>query len=212
VEPAVATANVERTWHRGLTREAIVAAALRIIDDEGREALTMRRLARSLAIEAPSLYAHLGSKDELVDAVLDSVLETVEVPEPTADVRASLVAGFVNYRRALLRHPWIVGLMTERARLSGAQFRLVRRSIELLESAGLSTRAAVDAHVTMVAFVLGFLLQEVSRPTGPPQGSASGTDPVIARALSANAERSVDERFEVGLGLILDGVGVPGQP
>jgi len=206
----VAVARTDRSWHRGLTRESVIDRALGILDEEGRDALTMRRLATSLGIEAPSIYAHVRSKDELVDAVLDAVLDTVEVPEAGPDTRASLVAGFVGYRRALVRHPAVVGLMTERARLSGAQFRLVRRSIELLEGAGLSTRAAVDAHVTMVAFVLGFILQEVSRPTGSP-ASGGPIDPVIARALRTNAERSVDERFEVGLGLILDGVGLPRQ-
>jgi len=59
----------------------------------------------------------------------------------------------------------------------------------------------------MIAFVLGFILQEVSRPTRP-SADVSG-DPVMARAFATVAERSVDERFEVGLGLILDGAGVP---
>ena len=101
--------------------------------------------------------------------------------------------------------------MTGRARFSSAQLRLVRRSIELLEAAGLSTREAVDAHVTMIAFVLGFILQEVSRPSGSASSGAPGPDPLLTRVLATLAERGVDERFEVGLGLILDGVGVPGQ-
>jgi hypothetical protein len=100
--------------------------------------------------------------------------------------------------------------MTERARFSSAQLRLVRRSIELLESAGLSTRSAVDAHVTMIAFVLGFILQEVSRPSGSAAGGGLAPDPLLTRVLATLAVR-VDERFEVGLGLILDGVGVPDQ-
>ena len=207
----MATAKAERTWHRGVTRDAVVDQALQILDDEGRDALTMRRLATSLGIEAPSLYAHVRSKDELVDAVLDAVLDTVVVPERVPDVRASIVAGFASYRRALLRHPAIVILMTERARPSRAQFRLARRSIELFESAGLSTRVAVDAHVTLVAFVLGFILQEVSRPSGSP-AAAPPPDPVMARVLVTLAERDVDELFEVGLGLILDGIGLPAQP
>lgn len=204
-------ATAGRSWHQGLTRPAVIAEALRILDDDGRDALTMRRLAASLDVEAPSLYAHVGSKDELIDGVLDSVLDTVVLPAVGPDVRASLIAGFASYRRALLRHPTVVVLMTERARFSSAQLRLVRRSIELLEAAGLSTRAAVDAHVTMIAFVLGFILQEVSRPSGSAASGAPVPDPLLTRVLATLAERSVDERFEVGLGLILDGVGVP-QP
>jgi AcrR family transcriptional regulator len=184
-----------------------VSAALALLDAEGRDALTMRRLATVLEVEAPSLYAHLGSKDELVDAVLDRVLESVVVPPPGPDVRTSLREGFGAYRGALLRHPWVVGLMTERARLSGQQIRLAGHSIGLMEAAGLSTRAAVDAHVTLVAFVLGFVLQEVSRPTAPPSADVE-IGPVLRRALPVLAERPVDDRFRVGLELILDGAGV----
>ena len=202
----LATRRNERPWHRGVSRDAVVAEALRIFDDEGREALTMRRLAASLGIEAPSLYAHVRSKDELVDAVLDAVLDSVSLPPDGPDVRASLVAGFGEYRRALLRHPAVVLLMTERATRSGAQYRLARRAIELLEGAGLSSREAVDAQVTLIAFVLGFILQEVSRPVRPP--ATVPQDPVMSRAFTVLSQRSVDERFEVGLGLILDGAGV----
>jgi AcrR family transcriptional regulator len=188
----------------------VVDEALRILDRDGRDALTMRRLAAALGVEAPSLYAHIRSKDELVDAVLDSVLDGVVLPEVGPEVRASLVGGFSSYRVALLRHPTIVLLMTERARFSNAQLRLARRSIELLEAAGLSSRAAVDAHATAVAFVLGFILQEVSRPSGnPPAATADG---LMTRVLRTLRERSVDERFEVGLALILDGAGVPPSP
>jgi AcrR family transcriptional regulator len=204
----MAKATADRKWHQGITRRAVIDEALRILDDEGRETLTMRRLAAALGVEAPSLYAHVRSKDELVDGVLDSVLDGIVLPDVGPDVRRSLVDGFTGYRRALLRHPPIVLLMTERARYSSAQFRLVRRSIELFESAGLSTRSAVDAHVTLAAFVLGFILQEVGRPTGP-GSDASAADPLMSRVFATLRERSVDERFEVGLGLILDGVGVP---
>ena len=197
-----------RPWHRGLDRDAVTAGALRILDDDGRDGLTMRHLANALGVEAASLYVHVRSKDDLVDAVLDRVLDSVALPEPGTDTRDSLVAGFVSYRRAIVAHPAIVGLMTERARFSASQLRLAQRSIELLESAGLSIRAAVDGHVTLIAYVLGFILQEVSRPTTtpPPLTDAS---PALRRTLSTLAERDVDERFEVGLRLILDGIGVP---
>ena len=68
-------------------------------------------------------------------------------------------------------------------------------------------RAAVDTHVTLVAFTLGFILQEVSRPTTPAVPPAE-LEQRIGPVLRTLAERSVDERFEVGLHLILDGAGV----
>ena len=200
------TKGRERPWHRGVTREVLVREALRILDADGRAALTMRRLGSAVGVEAPSLYAHIRSKDELFDAVIDAVLDDVTLPPDDDDVRASLAAGFRAYRRALLAHPAVVGLVVERARLSGGQVRLIRRSIDLLERAGLSTREAVDAHVTLVAYVLGFLVQEVSRPSPP--STSSPPDPVLATVLATVAERSVDDRFEAGLAVILDGIGL----
>jgi len=199
----------ELAWHRGLDRAALAGEALRILDEEGRDALTMRHLAASLQVEAASLYAHVQSKDELIDAVLDQVLDGVVLPEPGPDPRAALLRGFDSYRRTLVAHPAVVLLMTERSRLSTSQLRLAERSIEILVGAGLSMRQAVDAHVTLVAYVLGFILQEVSRPTAP--APAAALSPQMDDVVRTLRERSVDERFEVGVRLILDGVGVPRQ-
>lgn len=196
-------------WHRGLDRDAVVAEALRILDAEGRPALTMRRLAKSLGVEAPSIYAHIGGKDALVDAVLDRVLDSIELPEAGSDAHAALKEGLTSYRHALVAHPAVVLLMTERAYYSRSQVRLIQRSLELLEGAGYSTRSAVDAHVTLVAYVLGFILQEVSRPTQTPRQVADAS-PVFSRALTVLRERSVDDRFEVGMDLILRGLSTEG--
>jgi len=194
-----------RSWHRGLDRQSVIDEALQILDAEGRPALTMRRLAEALGVEAASLYAHVGSKEDLVDAVLDQVLDAIPLPEPGPDPRAQLIAGFMSYRAGLLAHPAVVPMINERARTSPSQVRLITRSIELLEESGLSTRAAVDAQVTIVAFVLGFILQEVGRSAAAPREVLEAS-PVLRRALTTLAERSVDDRFAVGIELILDGV------
>ena len=68
-----------------LTRIRIVKAAIRLADAEGIEALSMRRLAKNLGVEAMSLYNHVANKGELIDAMLDEVLGRIEVPpEDTA--------------------------------------------------------------------------------------------------------------------------------
>ena len=107
-------------------------------------------------------------------------------------------------RVALLAHPAIVQLMTQRARFSRSQARLATRSITILEQAGLPTRQAVEAHVALVAFTLGWIVQEVSRPAAP-STALLRDDPVLRRAMSVLAESATDERFEAGLRLILDG-------
>jgi AcrR family transcriptional regulator len=191
-------------WHRGLDRDAVVTAALRLIDEQGREALTMRRLATELRVEAASLYAHVAGKDDLVDAILDRVLDGIELPPPGRDPRQAIVEGFTTYRRGLLAHPSIVLLMTERVRFTRSQARLATRSITLFEEAGLTTDRAVAAHVTLIAYVLGFILQEVARPTAPAPGLIEA-DPVLRRTLAALGRTTVDERFATGLAMILDG-------
>ena len=193
-----------RSWHRGLDRDAVVGEALRLLDEEGRDALTMRRLGAALHVEAASLYAHIGGKDDLIDAVLDRVLDGIELPAPGREPQTAIVEGFSAYRRALLAHPTIVLLMTERARFTRAQARLATRSISLFEEAGLSTRRAVDAHVTLVAFVLGFIVQEVARPASPGPALLED-DAVLRRAVAALAQSTPDERFETGLAVILEG-------
>lgn len=201
----------DRPWHRGLDRAAVAAAALLVLDDVGERALTMRRVASTLGVEAASLYVHVDSKDDLVDAVLDRVLDEVVLPAPSDDPRSDLVASFGAYRRALLAHPAAVPLLTRRRSRSASQARLIERSLERLGAAGLPSRDAVDAHVTLIAFTIGFVIQEVGRSSATPAPVATAS-PVLGRALSTLAERDVDDRFAVGLGLVLDGAGVVSRP
>jgi AcrR family transcriptional regulator len=196
--------QIERTFHRGLDRGAVLDAALAILDVDGRGALTMRRLARELDVQAASLYTHVRSKEDLIDGVLDRVLDRVPLPPPGADWRASLCEGFRDYRHTLVEHPGVITLITERSRTSSSQVRLVERSIELLESAGLTTREAVQTHVTLIAYTLGFLAQETGRSPSPERDVIATSD-VFQRAVEALLTRSVDERFQAGLEIILDG-------
>ncbi len=201
------TSTAKRSFHRGLTRDAVLTAALHLIDTEGRDALTMRRLAADLDVEAASLYTHVRSKDDLVDAVLDRVLDTVPLPSPDRSWHDGLVEGFSGYRSALTAHPAVVPLVTERGRMSTAQLRLVERSILLLESAGLSTVQAVQAHVTLVGYTIGFVVQETGRSPELPAGVLMSSD-VLPRTMGALLSLSVDDRFRAGLELILSGVGL----
>ena len=194
-----------RPFHRGLDRDAVLTAALHVLDTDGRAALTMRRVAKDLDVEAASLYTHVTSKDDLVDGVLDHVLDRVTLPADDLPWRDALVEGFTRYRRTLVDHPAVVALMTERARMSSAQVRLVERSIELLERAGLTTAQAVAAQVTLAAYTIGFVAQEVGRAPER-SGAVIDVSPVMQRAMAALLARSPDERFRAGLDLILGGV------
>lgn len=135
----------------------------------------------------------------------EPVLDGVELPREDAGWRTALVEGFTSYRRTLTSHPAVAGLMTKRSHTSAAQARLVARSIELLESSGLSTASAVRVHVTLVAYTLGFVVQEVGRPARM-SANALASSATMRRAVNALLATSVDDRFHAGLELILSGI------
>jgi AcrR family transcriptional regulator len=77
----------QRRSSRSLSRDAIVDAALRVLDAEGLDAVTMRRVADELGTGPASLYAHVADKDEMVAAVYDRVMAEVEIPDPIDPAR-----------------------------------------------------------------------------------------------------------------------------
>ena len=93
-----------------LSRERILKTASHLADQNGIESLTMRKLARELGVEAMSLYNHVASKGDLVDAMVDLVVREIELPSSgeawDVDVRRCAVSA----HEALLRHSWACSL------------------------------------------------------------------------------------------------------
>lgn len=89
---------------RPLSYEQIVEAAMTVLDAEGVDAMSMRRVAQELGTGAASLYAHVQNKDDLVDAVLDRVFAEVVIPEPSGDWRKDFTGLAHATRNALAGH------------------------------------------------------------------------------------------------------------
>ena len=91
-----------------LDRQQIIDEALRLVDDEGLEALSLRTLAGRLGVQAPTLYWHIGSKaellDALADAIMDDALQAIPTPGPDGNRADWLLTALVELRGALLRH------------------------------------------------------------------------------------------------------------
>ena len=96
-----------------LSREQIVAEAVLLLDLEGIEALSMRKLGTRLGAGATSLYRHVASKDELIELVVDEVYGELELPEAAdpADWRTSVATGAHSLRAMALRHPWVATVL-----------------------------------------------------------------------------------------------------
>ena len=134
-----------------LTREEIVATALRLVDQEGLAALSMRRLGRELGVEAMAIYRHVPHKEALLDLTVERMQSEVRLEEPAPDDASELmVAIFAEYRRVLIAHPNMVPLAARRTD-TGAM-----SGLEYLVSQGLEPDDAVALYQSLLAFAVGF--------------------------------------------------------
>lgn len=147
-----------------VNRDRALVRAIAVADGEGLEALTMRRLARELGVEAASLYHHVSGKDEILDGLVDMVSAEIELPPHTAGWRPAIRQRAHNTRAVLRRHPWAVALMAARATPGPATLRLLDAGIGCLREGGLSVQAAAHAISVVDSYVHGFVLQEVNLP------------------------------------------------
>jgi AcrR family transcriptional regulator len=138
--------------------------ALAIADSDGIEAVTMRRLARELGVEAASLYHHVNGKDQILDGLVDIVAAEIEPPLPSAGWREAINQRAHNTRAGLCRHPWAVSLMASRTTPGPATLRLLETGIRCFREGGFSVLLAAHAVSAVDSSVHGFVLQEVNLP------------------------------------------------
>jgi len=138
--------------------------ALAVADDQGIEAVTMRRLARELGVEAASLYHHVQGKNQILDGLVDLVAAEIELPASSADWRTATSQRAYNTRAVLRRHPWAVSLMASRTSPGPATLRLLETGIRCFREGGFSVAQAAHAISAVDSYVHGFVLQEVNLP------------------------------------------------
>lgn len=134
-----------------LTKAELFATALAIIDNEGLEALSMRRLAHEVGVEAASLYHHVPNKDALLEGALEQMRAAVRLPDPMPeDWRDVMEVIWAEYRRMLSAHPNMVPLAGRRVESDPLG------ALEWLVSLGLSEDDAVGLWQSMLAYTVGF--------------------------------------------------------
>ncbi len=194
-----------------LSRDAILDAALAIIDDGGLEACTMRAVAADLGVEAMSLYWHVPGKEALLDGVVVRILSQAPPYEHSPEWRTELNGVAHATRAILLQHPNAIPLLAGRALGSyAAASARVETAIETLERSGFDRATAIRASRTVYRYVVGFVMVEGSqRPNAHlPASTIPMPSEILAEvADSVTAEPSAD-LFEYGLQTMLDGLGV----
>jgi AcrR family transcriptional regulator len=210
------------------TRDEIAATAILVADAEGIEAVSMRRVAGELGTAATSLYRYVSRKEELFDLMVDAVLGEDELPVATGDWREDL-RGFAHRTRdAILRHPWMVMVSSDRTTLGPNALRAAEFALGVVDGLGLDIDEMIMVGSTLQAYVRGYVVselaeQEAIRRSGLDRDQwmlahapyirsviESGRFPLITRVIvdaeTPHAVNRIERGFELGLERVLDGV------
>ena len=145
-----------------LSRDSIVAAALRVADEEGLERASFRRIAEELGVTPMALYRHVEDKDDLLDGMADRIYAELPVPEAHGDWWAELVALARSTRRALLRHPSAVTLFARP--LPGPHGeRLADALLVTLRRAGFDEGEAAELHEQLTQMVFALIVPDIGQ-------------------------------------------------
>ncbi|MDQ2662352.1 MAG: TetR/AcrR family transcriptional regulator [Actinomycetota bacterium] len=147
-----------------LSKQRVVAEAVRLADRDGVEGLSMRRLAAELDAGAMSLYHYVANKEELLDAMIDVVFEEIELPSLELDWQSAMRERATSVRQALARHPWSIGVLQSRTTPGPVSLRHSEAVTACLRQAGFSVVMATHANWLFDSYVYGFALQEVTLP------------------------------------------------
>jgi AcrR family transcriptional regulator len=161
--------RVARRTAEPLTTEAIVDAATGVLDAEGLDGLTMRRVAEQLGVSAASLYWHVGSKDGLLDLILERVIGEIEAPEPEPGRwQEQLKEVAIAMRATILRHRDVVRISIGRIPMGPNSLRFSERVLAILRSGGVPDELAVHGQLLLFSVVNGFTMDETGVGGEPP--------------------------------------------
>lgn len=198
-----------------LTRERIETEALRLIEQDGLEAFSTRRLGTALGCEAMSIYNYFPSKAHILDALVDRVLSTVEFPSRGEAPAHRLQALAVQWRQLARRHARLYAWLALHRWNSRTGVAFLGEILDCFKAAGLDDEAAARGFRALGYYLLGATLDEIS-------GYAEGTSslrpisdeelaqdfPLVARGGEYFKPEHFDRTFELGLNVLLAGLGI----
>ncbi|GAB3729229.1 hypothetical protein GCM10027598_50420 [Amycolatopsis oliviviridis] len=212
-----------------LSQAQIVAEAVRILDVEGVDALSMRRLGTALNAGATSLYRHVANRDELIELVVDEVHGEIALPDGDDPERwrEAAVIGARSVRAMILRHPWVASLLGSvgLSYLGPNVMRLNERLLAVFVTAGFPGDEAEQAISSVMAYVIGMGTSEAAWLTTIAKSGKSEREwaeqlrPAVEAAVrehphqreriaqgDVDPERVREEKFRYGLDRMLDGL------
>ncbi|RKR91241.1 TetR family transcriptional regulator [Micromonospora pisi] len=212
------------------SRAQVAAAAIRIADEQGIEAVSMRKVAAALGTGPMSLYRYVDNKEALCELMLDHMFGETELPEPTGDWRVDLAEVARSLRRSQLRHPWLARIAAGRPAMGPNMLEIFEYGMSVLDRLGLDIADMLEIFSLVSSWVGGFVQEEVAelaarRDRGMDERewrrgmarhletlTGGGDYPYLARVMRAGADRDFDTRFERGLDRIIAGIGATLPP
>jgi AcrR family transcriptional regulator len=199
-----------------LTRQRILDAAMRIIDSEGLDALSMRRLGTELGVNPMAAYHYVPNKAALYDLVLDAVMAGVDVSaiDPAAPSEEQLKQAARAYRAAILAHPNAIPVLAGRSVRTATSLRPIERFLGLLLEAGFTPTEAITAVDAVAQFILGGAIgyyhhqldSEIGGGEREFEELSPDEFPHMTRVLAEGEYVGHDAEFEFGLDAIVRGL------
>jgi AcrR family transcriptional regulator len=204
----------ELTWNEpepraqgALTRSAVVRAAIAIADTDGLDAVSIRRVAAQLGARPMSLYTHIASKDDLLDLMANDVIAEVLVPEPLPEHWREALAGIARHSyAAYIAHPWVLEAFSRRPRIGPNVLRHAEQSATAVAGLELDARGARTVLGIVDDYTIGHAIRAISLGDHIPQ--LPDIDPAEFPQLARVplAAQPLEDTFEIGLEVLLDGV------
>jgi TetR/AcrR family tetracycline transcriptional repressor len=204
----------------GLSRDKVLDAAIAYVDEYGLPALSTRRLAAALGVEAMTLYHYVPTKAALLDGMVERVLEQAAgdlVLELNPDQAQSqpwpevVRAVATRFRAVLLAHPGVLGAMATRPVNSPGAIRILEAGLAIMTSQGVPLALAMDTLNSVMMFVIGHTLAEAGQTPGH-EGTEPGPPapdpaayPNFAEAVRTGAGLDFTTRFRRTLDILIDG-------
>jgi AcrR family transcriptional regulator len=200
-----------------LSREQILAAAQAIIEHEGIDALTMRRLAGELDSSAMAVYRHVRDKDQLLVLLLDRLAADVRTPRLPREPRRRLIKACRAMHDGLARYPWVVDVLAQGDLIAPSILWLMEEIVAGFVACGLSHAEAADGYRAVWQFTVGELIvrrgvERVAALGRPPYvlGVLTSVDPEQLPTLAALAPHWASARardsYDIGLTALIDGL------
>jgi AcrR family transcriptional regulator len=199
---------------RATSREAIIKVGVRIVDEEGLDALSVRRIGAELGIAPMTVYTYVSTKDELLDAISARALQEFASREifdgPWEEQIAALTRDLYS---GIREHPGVADLISLRPPPVQALDRYRERMLSLLYAGGFSPRAAVDALTALVCHAFGHAQAARGRTGVEPTAEArrlrrlpADEFPWLTQSADIYATHLSDDAFETGLQALLSGL------